>query len=99
MGGAEQVGRASGAASGQEMRGGSAGIPPVVIAVGQESQSVGWVYRSYTGRQMSMLGSFLPPFRHLPLDHPRVDPVAAPVGALHLHLPEDPPIPRRERRG
>src|SRR4051812_47696402 len=54
MGGAEQVGRATWAASAQEMGGGSAGMPPVVIAVGQESQGVGWVYRRFTpwGRQV-----------------------------------------------
>src|SRR5512135_2623530 len=51
MGGAEQVGRATGAASGQVMGGCSAGMTPVVIAVGQESQSVGWDYRNFTAQQ------------------------------------------------
>src|SRR3982751_4273390 len=46
-----------------------------------------------------MLGSFLLPLRHLPFDHPRIDPVASWVGTLTLHLPEQPPVPRLERFG
>src|SRR3954468_932006 len=57
------------------------------------------VGRSFTGRKVSMLRSLLPPFRHLPLDHPWIDLVASRVGALSLHLPEHAPIPRLERRG
>src|SRR5512135_2271406 len=55
MGGAEQVegssgpaGRLAEAESGQEVAGGSTGMPPVVIADGRESQRAGRVYRSFT---------------------------------------------------
>src|SRR5512142_2271927 len=57
MGGAEQVegssgpaGRVAEAESGQEVAGGSTGMPPVVIADGRESQRAGRVYRSFTFR-------------------------------------------------
>src|SRR5208337_1040535 len=40
-----------------------------------------------------MLGAFLLPFRHLPLDHPWVDPVAAFIRALVLHLPKQRLVP------
>ena len=45
-----------------------------------------------------MLGSFLLILRHLLLDHPGIDPVAAylVVGPLPLHLPQQPPIPPLE---
>ena len=41
-----------------------------------------------------MLGAFLLPLRHLSLDHARIDPVAARVSPLPLHLPEQALIPR-----
>jgi len=44
-----------------------------------------------------MMGTFLLPFRHLSLDHTRIDPVAARISPLGLHLPEQPFIPRLER--
>ncbi len=43
---------------------------------------------------MPMLGAFLLPLRHLSLDHARIDPVAARVSPLPLHLPEQALIPR-----
>ena len=49
-----RAGRETGEASGQEVGGGSTGMPPVVIADGQESQRVGWVYRSFTSSGISL---------------------------------------------
>jgi hypothetical protein len=46
-----------------------------------------------------MVGTFLLPFRHLPLDHARIDSVAARVGLFVLHLPEQAAIPRLKRLG
>ena len=46
-----------------------------------------------------MLGTFLLPFRHLSLDHARIDPIAARVGPLPLHLPEQGLIPCLEGCG
>ena len=48
-----------------------------------------------------MLRSFLLKFRHLSLNHPGIDPVPPHriIGALVLHLPEQPLIPRREALG
>ncbi len=50
------------------------------------------------GRKTAMLGSFLLPFRHLPLDHPWIDPVPSHrvVSALRLHFPQQPAIPLLE---
>ena len=55
MGGAEQaeassyrIGRGIGAVSGQEVKDGSEGMTPVVIADGREGQRAGWIIRSYT---------------------------------------------------
>ena len=44
-----------------------------------------------------MPGTFLLPFRHLSLDHTRIDSVPPRVGTLQLHLPEQAAIPLRER--
>ncbi len=49
------------------------------------------------GRKAPMLGSFLLPFRHLSLDHTRINSIAPRLNALLLHLPEQPAIPLRER--
>ena len=43
---------------------------------------------------MPMLGAFLLPLGHLSLDHARIDPVAARVSPLPLHLPEQALLPR-----
>ena len=46
-----------------------------------------------------MLGPFLLPFRHLTLDHSRIDPVAPhlTIRAFPLQLPQQPSIPLLER--
>src|SRR5438132_10456803 len=48
---------------------------------------------------MSMLGSFLLPFRHLTFDHSWIDPVAPHliIRAFPLQLPQQTPIPLLER--
>ncbi len=46
-----------------------------------------------------MLGTFLIPFRHLSLNHARIDPVPPQLRPLPLQLPEQAFIPRLERCG
>ena len=46
-----------------------------------------------------MLGTFLLPFRHLSLNHARIDPVPPRLRPLPLQFPEQAFIPRLERCG
>ena len=46
-----------------------------------------------------MLGTFLLPFRHLSLDHSRIDPVMAWLRTLSLYFPEDSFVPTLQLRG
>src|SRR5262249_16672524 len=51
------------------------------------------------GRQPPVFRALLLPVRLRLLDGARVDPAATRVGPLALHLPEQPAVPRPERRG